>query len=116
MKEKRHWLEWAVLGVAAVVVAMTFAFLVYEGFQAQEGEMPSFEVTVGNTTPVEGFYRVQVRVRNKGYVTAEHLKVQVDSVEFEIDRLAGGAHHDGYVLLQQAPQQLQARVTTFQLP
>jgi uncharacterized protein (TIGR02588 family) len=126
MKLEKNPVEWSVFGVSAVLVAACLVLLVIGS--ARSGDRPpEIAVTTGDAERVAGGFRMPVRMRNRGDVTAEGLQVEIvlESEGKEVERsslsvafLPHGSEREGWVIFTRDPRccQVVARTLAFEKP
>jgi uncharacterized protein (TIGR02588 family) len=129
MKKKleKNWLEWAVFGVALVLILSALGFLVYDA--ATLGKRPpSIEVRTGEPEQHSFNYLIPVVVTNHGDETAEGVQIEVvleqggeerERAEFTVAFVPRGSTREGWVAFQTDPrtvEQIKARVLGYEKP
>lgn len=110
--------EWVVAGIGLVLVLASVGYLTWEAVQRpRTGPEPVIEGV--RVEPQGAQYLVHFRVRNRGTLTAERLKVgarllrqgqPVEEREAEFEFLPGGASVEGGMFFSQDPRQLQLQL------
>ena len=73
----KNRLEWAVFGVALVLVLATFAYLLRESLTERKGP-PDVVVSIGEPRRGAGGYMVPLTAENRGSETAEEVRVTIE--------------------------------------
>ena len=125
-KVKKNWLEWAVFGVSAALVAGALGFLVYDAVSL-ERTPPDLEVRLGAPDRRGELFVVPVEVVNRGGQTAEGVQVEVtleaggaepERGEFAVAFVPRRATREGWVAFRTDPRagRLTPRVLGYEKP
>ena len=116
--ESRHWVEWIVGSVGALIVAGSILFLGYQGITGNETP-PSIVFRIGAIRPVASGHLVEFSLSNKGGSTAAKLRVRglllkdnriVESSEATFDYAPPQSERHGGLIFAHNPRQFEIRI------
>ncbi len=126
-KIEKNRLEWCVFAISLALVGGVLSYLSYHALFAKSTP-PILEVELGSAVQQSDFYAVPVTVHNRGFQTAEAVRVQVllvnsddshEQAEFDVEFLPPRSSRQGLVTFASDPRtakQLRGRATGYQLP
>ena len=126
-KIEKNWLEWCVFVLSLALVGSVLSYLTYQALFAKSTP-PLLEVELGPASPHGGHYAVPVSVHNRGYQTAEAVRVQVllikpddthEQADFELQFLPPRSSRQGMVTFETDPhtaKRMTGRAIGYQQP
>ncbi len=124
-KIHKNWLEWAVFGVSAALIATVITFLVYESATLGDA-LPDIQLSSGAPEARSGYFAVPLEVTNKGDQTAEGVHIEVvlraagqeERADLEIQFLPRRGRREAWVTFKTDPRKgtLEARVLGYEKP
>lgn len=124
-KIQKNWLEWAVFGIAAVLIALVLAFLGYEAALIGDA-LPDIQLQIGKAEARSGYFAVPIELMNKGDQTAEAVHIEVtlrvggteEKSDIEIQFLPRRGQREAWVTFKNDPSKgsLEGRVLGYEKP
>lgn len=124
---RKNWLEWAVFGISALLVAGVMVYVIYDGWTSN-GDPPRIQVTLGRAEQQGPVYVVPVTVMNTGSMTAQSVSVEVELettggekelATLDLDYLPREGSRSGWVSFRSDPgsaRTVRAQAVSYQEP
>lgn len=126
-KIEKNRLEWCVFVISLALVGSVLSYLSYQALFAKSTP-PVLEVELGSAQRQNGYYEMPVTVHNRGYQTAEAVRIEVrltkpddthELADFELPFLPPRSSRQGMVTFETDPRTaklLAGRAIGYQMP
>jgi len=125
-KPEKNAVEWSVFILSAIIIVSTIAFLAMAAIREKKVP-PELHVTTGAPETTHGGHRIEVKVTNKGDLSAEQVRIEValrrgddeiERAELDIIYVPRKSEREGWVTFRNDPRccDVTTRAVSYEAP